>query len=269
MPRLPEPSQPPDVCDACGRDRPLYRLEGADGDYVHRCADCLRNALVEAEQAAAHERRLAAMEAFLAAQGDAVPPAGAAAVSGTSAVSQPVADPGAFLIGALYQLAGDVPEPLRSRTFAAVSELERQRDEARTSLRIAEESVVRQRQIVEVAIESTEEARRWALAMWGTCGTPWASNSAPELPVPAWLPPDGLEPLFPGIEFRDGPTGRRAAVIGGPDVREIVRAVEGARVADPELSDHELLTVVETNTGVPRPQLRTALDFRRAWPRIE
>ncbi|WP_346619610.1 hypothetical protein [Blastococcus montanus] len=244
----------------------MYRLEGAAGEHVHRCAGCLRDGLVEAQLAVAHERRLAAHEEFLAEYGDAVQPAD---VGDTTAGSRPVADPGVFLIGALYQLAGNAPESLLSRAFAALAELERQREEARTSLRIAEESVVRQRQIVEVAIESTEEARRWSLAMWGSCGTPWASNCAPELPVPAWLPTDGLEPQFRGIEFRDGPTGRRAAVIGGPDVREIVRAVDEARAAEPDVSDDELLTVVERNAGVSRPKIRTALDFRRAWPRIE
>ncbi len=45
MSRLPEPSQP-DYCGGCGRDRPLYLLEGVDGDHVHRCRDCLRDALV-------------------------------------------------------------------------------------------------------------------------------------------------------------------------------------------------------------------------------
>jgi hypothetical protein len=192
MNRLPEPSRP-DVCDACGLDRPLYRVHGGDEDPVHRCADCLRDAL-----------------------------------------------------------AGD---------------LTRQLDDAHASLRTAEEVVVRQKALLETATEMIEDARRWAIAMWSSCGTPWASNLAPELPVPGWLPPDGLEPLYPGIEFRDGPTGRRAAAIGGPDVGEVVRALDEARAAEPDLPDDELLTVVEADTGVPRPKIRTALDFRRAWPR--
>src|SRR5258708_1732235 len=33
---------------------------------------------------------------------------------------------------------------------------------------------------------------------------------------------------FPGIVYRDGPTGRRAGLVGGPDVWEVVRAVRGA-----------------------------------------
>ncbi|HJQ42001.1 MAG TPA: hypothetical protein VJ831_02855, partial [Jatrophihabitantaceae bacterium] len=28
----------------------------------------------------------------------------------------------------------------------------------------------------------------------------------------------------PGVVFRDGPTGRRAVLIGGPDVRDVIRA---------------------------------------------
>src|SRR4051794_34589135 len=114
MPRLPEPAQPPAVCDAGRRDRPLYRLVGADGDRVHRCADCLREARVEVELAAAHERRLAALDQFLTDYGDAIPPAG-----DTAAASQPVSDPDAYLIGALQQLASEPPEPLLSRTRAA------------------------------------------------------------------------------------------------------------------------------------------------------
>jgi len=41
---LPEPSQR-DYCGGCGRDRPLYRLGGLDGDHVHRCHDCRRDGL--------------------------------------------------------------------------------------------------------------------------------------------------------------------------------------------------------------------------------
>jgi hypothetical protein len=32
------------VCDACGRERRLYRLYGRGEDHVNRCADCLRYA---------------------------------------------------------------------------------------------------------------------------------------------------------------------------------------------------------------------------------
>ena len=45
----------------------------------------------------------------------------------------------------------------------------------------------------------------------------------------------------PGIVFRPGPTGRRAGLIGGPDVWEAVRAVKSARASEPGLPEDELL----------------------------
>jgi hypothetical protein len=70
----------------------------------------------------------------------------------------------------------------------------------------------------------------------------------------------------PGILFREGPTGRRATVVGGPDVWEIVRAVKAARAAEPTLSDGELLALLEENTGVPRRMLHVALDYWGGYP---
>ena len=37
----------------------------------------------------------------------------------------------------------------------------------------------------------------------------------------------------PGIIFRSGPTGRRAALAGGPDVREVIRAIKSAHRPSP------------------------------------
>jgi hypothetical protein len=70
----------------------------------------------------------------------------------------------------------------------------------------------------------------------------------------------------PGILFRDGPAGRRATVVGGPDVWEIVRAVKAARSAEPGLSDPDLLAMLEQNTGVPRRMISTALGYWGAYP---
>jgi len=39
----------------------------------------------------------------------------------------------------------------------------------------------------------------------------------------------------PGVVFREGPSGRRAVLIGGPDVWEVVRVVKSARAAEPGL----------------------------------
>jgi hypothetical protein len=71
---------------------------------------------------------------------------------------------------------------------------------------------------------------------------------------------------YPGIMFRDGPAGRRATVVGGPDVWEIVRAVKSARSAEPKLPDQDLLVMLEENTGVARRMVRTALDYWGAYP---
>lgn len=70
----------------------------------------------------------------------------------------------------------------------------------------------------------------------------------------------------PGILFRDGPAGRRATVVGGPDVWEIIRAVRAARAAEPDLSDGELLAMLEEGAGVPARMIRTALAYWAAYP---
>ncbi|HEX9546333.1 MAG TPA: hypothetical protein VF942_03300 [Acidimicrobiales bacterium] len=70
----------------------------------------------------------------------------------------------------------------------------------------------------------------------------------------------------PGVVFRDGPTGRRAALAGGPDVWEVIRAVKSARTAEPELSKDELLALVVGNTGVPLRMVRTAMSYWASFP---
>lgn len=70
----------------------------------------------------------------------------------------------------------------------------------------------------------------------------------------------------PGIVFREGPAGRRATVVGGPDVWEVVRAVQAARAAEPDLSDSDLVTMLHDNTGVPLHMIRTALGYWSAYP---
>lgn len=70
----------------------------------------------------------------------------------------------------------------------------------------------------------------------------------------------------PGILFRDGPAGRRATLVGGPDVWEVVRAAQAARAAEPELSESELLSLLEDNTGVPQRMIRVALAYWAAYP---
>jgi hypothetical protein len=70
----------------------------------------------------------------------------------------------------------------------------------------------------------------------------------------------------PLITFKDGPAGRRARVVGGPDVWEIIGAVRSARTAEPELAGDEALTVVAETSGVPMPFLRAALAYWGDYP---
>lgn len=66
---------------------------------------------------------------------------------------------------------------------------------------------------------------------------------------------------FPGVVYRNGPTGRRAALVSGPDVWEIVRAVrQTAGKGEPRL------TRVAAETGLGLDQVRLAVNFYSAYP---
>jgi hypothetical protein len=70
----------------------------------------------------------------------------------------------------------------------------------------------------------------------------------------------------PGLVFRDGPTGRRAGLAGGPDVWEVVRTVKAVRAAEPEMSEDEVLGLVVENSGVPLRMIRTAVNYWASYP---
>ncbi len=70
----------------------------------------------------------------------------------------------------------------------------------------------------------------------------------------------------PGIFFQDGPSGRRAKVMGGADVWEIVRAVRWTsadRVFD---AVPELIREVSTAYGTPENDVRIALAYYAHFP---
>jgi hypothetical protein len=71
---------------------------------------------------------------------------------------------------------------------------------------------------------------------------------------------------LPGIVFRDGSTGRRAGLVGGPDVWEVVRAVRSARAAEPELTEEEILALVAANSGLSLRLVRTAVRYWASYP---
>ena len=66
---------------------------------------------------------------------------------------------------------------------------------------------------------------------------------------------------FPGIVFRSGPTGRRAALADGPDVWEIVRALKEARSGkgDP-------IELLMTSSNLREEQIRLAADYYSVYP---
>lgn len=65
----------------------------------------------------------------------------------------------------------------------------------------------------------------------------------------------------PGIVYRDGPAGRRAAVAGGPDVWEVVVAMRHTR----KRGDARVGSTAE-QLGVPERLVRTAVSFAAAHP---
>jgi hypothetical protein len=70
----------------------------------------------------------------------------------------------------------------------------------------------------------------------------------------------------PGIIFRSGPTGRRAALAGGLDVWEVIRAVKSAHAAEPGLSSDDLVSLVGDNTGTAPRLVTTAVRYWAAYP---
>jgi hypothetical protein len=70
----------------------------------------------------------------------------------------------------------------------------------------------------------------------------------------------------PGIIFRSGPTGRRAALAGGPDVWEVIRAVESAHAGERGPEADDLVTLVSENTGIAPRLVNTAVRYWAAYP---
>jgi hypothetical protein len=65
----------------------------------------------------------------------------------------------------------------------------------------------------------------------------------------------------PGIVFRDGPAGRRAVVVGGPDVWEVIAAARSA----PERGDR-LVDALTQRIGVPKDRVRAAVRYYAEHP---
>lgn len=64
----------------------------------------------------------------------------------------------------------------------------------------------------------------------------------------------------PLVTFRDGPTGRRAGVVGGPDVWEIAMWIDDLGAIDDPVAE------LATDGTVSRPHIDAALAYRSAYP---
>jgi hypothetical protein len=64
----------------------------------------------------------------------------------------------------------------------------------------------------------------------------------------------------PGIIVRDGPSGPRAVLIGGPDVWEVVRVVKSARAAEPGLDADAVVRLAAETMGLSPDRMRVALE---------
>jgi len=64
----------------------------------------------------------------------------------------------------------------------------------------------------------------------------------------------------PLITFRDGPTGRRAGLVGGPDVWEVAMWI------DDLAGEPEPAAVLVAESGVTRAHIDAALRYRTAYP---
>jgi hypothetical protein len=65
----------------------------------------------------------------------------------------------------------------------------------------------------------------------------------------------------PGVVFRDGAAGRRAVVVGGPDVWEVIAAARSA----PERGE-ELIRALSERTGAPVEKIRIAIRYYAEYP---
>jgi hypothetical protein len=65
----------------------------------------------------------------------------------------------------------------------------------------------------------------------------------------------------PGIVFREGPAGRRAGLVGGPDVWEII----GALRTLPEKGERRVAALAE-RLGLSEPRVRAAVRYYGEYP---
>jgi len=70
----------------------------------------------------------------------------------------------------------------------------------------------------------------------------------------------------PGVLFRPGPAGRRARLVAGPDVWEVIRALKDIRETEPNSSMTQRLDLVSETAGIPASSVRVAVTYYSAFP---
>lgn len=92
-----------------------------------------------------------------------------------------------------------------------------------------------------------------------------AESQVIDLPAPALaasLLDEGLKARrYPGIVYRDGPAGRRAGLAGGPDVWQVVRALNEAPAWDPDPAG-----TVSIEADLHPREIDLAVRFYEAYP---
>jgi hypothetical protein len=61
----------------------------------------------------------------------------------------------------------------------------------------------------------------------------------------------------PGITFRDGPGGRRAGLVGGPDVDEVIRTLRAVQAEE----NHSVPAIVADMLSLSEAQVRAAVAY--------
>jgi hypothetical protein len=66
----------------------------------------------------------------------------------------------------------------------------------------------------------------------------------------------------PGIVFRDGPSGRRAALVAGPDVWEVIAALRSSGARD----EKRAVTATATEMTLSPAQVQLSLEYYGSFP---
>jgi len=69
----------------------------------------------------------------------------------------------------------------------------------------------------------------------------------------------------PGIMFRPGPTGRRAGLVAGPDVWEVIDTLHTLQEEEPGLGDDALVEATAEASGLPPRKVRIAVRYYAAY----